>query len=166
MDLDALPSLRTLEVALAIVVPLSAVGLFGEPAFLADAPSVFAALWFGAGLVAPVLLATVVVLRALAHVVRLVAPVVGHDQLRRPGDVSPLRILVSLAFGALAAYVLWWSLGTVYAVYFASVGGVLMGHLVAAVFGSVLALLVLLRVALGRLFPDGPAARLRRPTLE
>lgn len=166
MDLDSPIGPRTLEVALAVTVPVSTVGLFGEPAFLAEAPAVFAALWFGAGLVTPVLLATLVGVQALAHAVRLLAPLAGHDDVRRPGDTSPLGILVSLGFAALAVHILWWSLGTVYVVYFASTGGVIMGHLVAAVFGSLLAFLVVLRAVLGRLFPDGPVSRLRRPNLE
>lgn len=107
---------------------------------------------------APGLLALSVLLGVLAHVWRIGVSWSDQEDHTQPGDTTATRLVASLVLGLVAIHTLWWVVGTLYVLYLADGGGVLIAPLFALFSGSILAVLVLMRSAVSQ---DDPASRLR-----
>ena len=151
-----------MEPMLAVFTALLAVVWVTEPAIVFDtgiAAGVVTPAFVSAALLAPGLLAMSVLARVVRHGVRLASVYVGSSDRSRRGDTALRPVGMSLVFGALAGYTLWWVAASVYVLAVADAGGVVLAPLVALVTGSVLGALVLGRTALKWVRTDGVHVR-------
>lgn len=148
---------RTVEPILAVLtVTLTAVWVT-EPGFVFDGGIVAAIIdtvFIPTTLLIPGLLAVSVLARVVRHGMRLASAYVGSDNRAQGDDTSLRRVGISLVFGGLAGYTLWWVVGSVYVLTIADAGGVVLAPLVALVAGSVLGLLLVARTVLTLLKPS------------
>jgi len=155
---------RTVEPVLAVLTVVLAVVWVTEPALVFDGgvvATIVGPAFVPATLLVPGLLAASVLARAVRHGVRLASAFVGSDDRVRRDDTSPRRIGMSLVFGALAGYTLWWVAASVYVLAVADVGGVVLAPLVALVAGSVLGVLLLGQTVMERLWIRRSGARVQ-----
>lgn len=150
---------RGVESVLAVIVFLFAAVWFLELGIIFERSVAPEYLFLPATLVVPGILAVSVLTGVLAHGVRLGSALTGYGDRVRSSDTAPFRILGSLVLGALAAYTLWWAVGSLYVVYLGDPGGVLLHPFVVLGVGSALSTLVLLRAVFYRLFSGGDGSR-------
>lgn len=159
-------SLTRVQIFFAVIVLLLTLGfIVAVPRTIQRGPAVLvgplALMWEALTVVAPGILAVTVLFDVLMHGYRLVGPHLDTSTPRRPGDRVLSHVLVSGGLGILAAYTLWWVIGSVYVMYVVRVGGI-PPAIVALMLGGILAVFVLGKVVFFELFPRGPMARIRR----
>ena len=147
------PSVRrqTGEPALAVLTVILTLVWVTEPGFVFDTgivARIVDPVFVPATLLVPGLLAVSVLARVVRYSVRLVLVYVGYGDRAQRNETILRRIGMSLVFGALAGYTLWWVVVSVYVLAVANTGGVMLAPLVALVAGSVLGVLLLGRTVL------------------
>lgn len=157
MDLRGI-SVQRLEVFIASIVLVFSLGfIFEVPFSLAE---ILLPLWELMFLLAPGSLALVVLIDGSTHGYRILAPYFGKETARKHGDLALTRIVASLGLLVLAAYTMYWVIGSFYVMYIASVGGI-PPSIVALLFGGILSIAVLLKVGFFTLFPAGPMVKMQ-----
>lgn len=149
---------HTVEPVLSVAVLLLFAAVYSPYSILDLYPALTRPLVTAALLVAPGILALSVLVGVATHVDRL-----RSGERTRPGDAALSRLFASVVLAVLALFTLGTVLQSLVVVFVFTVlaGGGLMIPGAASMIGSALAICVLAHAAFVRLFPEGPASRLR-----